>query len=62
MDPVTIEILAIIIGAGVIGLILKILLFKSIDKAVDNHGRRRHVNNPPREIELSKENENGNNK
>ena len=50
MDPVTIEIMALIIGGSVAGLILKMLVFKRIDKAVDNHGKRKHTINPTREI------------
>ena len=55
MDLTSVSIIAIIIGISVVGLIVRILLFKGIDKAVDNHGRRRQVNNPPREIKLSDE-------
>jgi len=68
MDPITVVIMAVIFGACAVGLIVRIILVKGIDKAVDNYGRRRHVNNPPREIYLSdeqinhtKEKENGDN-
>ena len=53
MDPIAVAIMAIVVGICVVGFFVKVLLFKSINKAVDNHGRRRHVNNPPREIELT---------
>ena len=55
MDPITIAIMAIVVGACAVGLIVKVLLFKGIDKAVNDHGRRRHINNPPREIDISDE-------
>ena len=55
MDITTVSIMALVIGICIVGLIVRILLFKGIDKAVDNHGRRRQVNNPPREIKLSDE-------
>jgi len=44
MDPtiIAIALIVAVVGVSVVASIVKARLFKGIDKAVDNHGRKNH--------------------
>ena len=53
MDSTTVLIIAIFVGAAILGIVLKAVLYKGYDKVRNDHIKRKNTNNPPEKTKLS---------
>ena len=53
MDPITVQITALVVGVSVAGIVIKSLLFRAYDKARNTRVRQQNAKYPPASTKLA---------